>query len=263
MPVDVLRDLEFTVTVGFRPLSLDLYRPDAPGAPLVVFLHGGGWMRGSRRVMCPSMTADDDPFGRIVAAGLAVASVDYRLSGEAHYPAQLDDVSAALTWLREHAQELAVDGSRIVLWGESAGATIAALAALEPGAHDRGIRGLVDWYGPSDLGELARELGQLDDPSTREAKWLGGAVATLPETAAAASPVSHVHSDAPPALIAHGLADEAVPSGQSELFAAALAAAGVDVELELVPGAGHMWAGEVDRVGLLERAIAFTHRVTG
>ncbi len=254
----MLRDLVFAEREGFRPLSLDLRLPAVAGAPLIVFAHGGGWRRGSRRTLAPTMDADE-AFGRIVAAGFAVASVDYRLSGEAVFPAQVEDVSAAVDWLRAHAEEYGFDATRIVLWGESAGATIAALVGLRP---DAGIRGIVDWYGPADLPAMATELGQLDDPGTREAGWLGVTVRSAGDAAVAASPARQVTRGAPPVWIAHGLADDAVPPSQSELFAAALAEQGVPVELELVPGAGHMWRGEVDRLGLLDRALGFCARVT-
>ncbi|UUT36162.1 alpha/beta hydrolase [Microbacterium elymi] len=254
----VLRDLVFAEPVGYRPLSLDLHL-GADRAPLIVFVHGGGFRLGSRRMFCPTMTADD-PFARIVDAGFAVASVDYRLSAEATFPAQLDDVFDAVQWLCAHADEFGFDASRVVLWGESAGATLAALVGLRP---DAGVRGVVDWYGPADIVAMATELGQLSDPETREAGWLGGTVDSDLAVAAQASPVTHVHADAPPFLIAHGQDDQAVPLSQSRLFAAALTQAGASADLELVAGAGHMWQGDdVDRRGLLERAIAFARRCT-
>lgn len=256
----VLRDLVYAEPAGCRPLSLDLHLPARRDAPLIVFVHGGGWRLGSRRVFCPSMTAADDPFGRIVAAGFALASVDYRLSGEAVFPAQVDDAFAAVRWLRLHADEFGFDADRLVLWGESAGATIAALVALDP---DASARGLIDWYGPTDLTAMAQDLGSLDDPDSREAGWLGHPVGADLDRARAASPATHVHAGAPPTLIAHGLNDQAVPHAQSKLFATALAGVGVSTELDLVPGARHMWQGDVDRVGLLERALAFARRVTG
>jgi acetyl esterase/lipase len=254
----VLRDLVFAEPVGFRSLSLDLHLA-APGSAVILFVHGGGWRVGSRRVFCPTMV-DLDPFSRLVANGFTVASIDYRLSAEAHFPAQVDDAVAALEWLRVHADEYGFDASRVVVWGESAGATLAALLGLRT---DAAIAGIIDWYGPSDLMAMGRALGNLDDADTREAQWLGVPAGGDPERARSASPVTHVHPDAPPMLIAHGLDDSAVPHGQSELFARALTAIGVPVELELVPGAGHMWQGEeVDRPGLLDRATAFARRCT-
>src|SRR6185312_12352995 len=202
----------FAQPVGFRPLSLDLRTPDdqgGAGAPLIVFVHGGGWRIGSRKMFCPS----------IVAAGFAVASVEYRLSAEAVFPAQTEDVAAALGWLRAHGDRYGYDPSRVVLWGESAGATLAALVGLQ----DAAVRGIIDWYGPSDLLAMGEQLGNADDPASREAQWLGASAVADPERARAASPAAHVVAGAPPFLIAHGLADEAVPFAQSELLAARLA----------------------------------------
>ncbi|WP_200809827.1 alpha/beta hydrolase [Demequina sp. NBRC 110054] len=257
-----LRDVVFAEPVGFRPLSLDLHPSPAPGSPVVVFVHGGGWRVGSRSTLAPTMPGSE-PFARIAAAGLAVASVDYRLSGEACFPAQVDDVAGALAWLRAHADELDVDATRIVLWGESAGATLAALVALhdDPAVRD-GIVGVVDWYGPSDLIALAESEGALDDPANREAGWLGHAVGADLARARAASPVTHVRTGAAPFHIAHGTDDGAVPPAQSVAFAEALLSAGCDARLTLVPGAGHLWQGEVDREALLDAAIDFCLRVT-
>src|SRR6478752_10343440 len=99
-----LLEVDFAQPEGFRPLSLDLRTPEADSAPLLVFLHGGGWLRGSRKVFTPGIS-DEQSFDRIIAAGFAVASCEYRLSGEARFPAQLADVDAALGWLRTHAAE--------------------------------------------------------------------------------------------------------------------------------------------------------------
>lgn len=254
----VLRDLVYGQPLGFRELALDLRLPAEQGAPLVAFVHGGGFRAGSRRVFVPTMPGES-AFDRIVGAGFAVASIDYRLSGEAIFPAQTDDVSAAIEWLRSAAPEYGYDASRLVLWGESAGATLAALVAL---SGVEGVRGLVDWYGPADIPAMAAALGQLDDAETREAGWLGGTVTSRLELARSASPVTRVTAAAPPAFVAHGLDDHAVPHEQSELFAAALREHGVPVELVLVPGADHLWRGDVDRDGILDRAIAFAVRVT-
>ena len=161
------------------------------------------------------------------------------------------------------ASEYGYDPQRVVLWGESAGSTIAALAAFaaEPGIPSP-VRGVVDWYGLTDIVGLMTAQNALDDPTTREAGWLGAPVGEVLELARAASPISRVHADAPPFLIAHGLDDAAIPPDQSERFAAALREQGVEVEVELVPGAGHLWLGEVDREALLDRALEFVRRVT-
>lgn len=249
-------EIDYARPEGFRPLSLDL-RPAGDGAPLVVFLHGGGWLRGSRRVFTPGIGAERS-FDRITAAGIAVASCEYRLSGEARFPAQLDDVDAALDWARAHAAEHGVDASRIVLWGVSAGATLAALTGLRRG----GIRGVVDWFGPADLLAMAaHDLGETPD-RTREARWLGAPATAMPDLARAASPVHQVTPDAPPFHISHGTADENVPFAQSEALAAALRRVGADVELHPVEGGRHFWQGVDDTDPLFDRAIDFVLRVT-
>jgi acetyl esterase/lipase len=250
-------EVDFAQPEGFRPLSLDLRTPDVAGAPVVVFLHGGGWLRGSRTVFTPGIS-DARSFDRIVAAGFAVASCEYRLSGEARFPAQLDDVDAALDWLHAHGAECGVDASRIVLWGVSAGATLAALAGLSR----TDIRGVVDWFGPADLFAMAAlDTGEPAE-QTREARWIGGTAADLPDAARLASPALRVHAGAPPFHIAHGTADAHVPFAQSAAFAAALRAVDVDVELHPVPGGRHFWQGLGDTDPVFDRAIEFVRRVT-
>src|SRR6478735_7985751 len=212
-----LLEVDFAQPEGYRPLSLDLRTPDAEAAPLVVFLHGGGWLRGSRKVFTPGIS-DAQSFDRIVAAGFAVASCEYRLSGEARFPAQLDDVDAALAWLHEHAADHGVDASRIVLWGVSAGATLAALTGL----RRDDVRGVVDWFGPADLFAMAdHDLGE-PPAETREARWLGAPAAEAPDVARRASPALQVHPGAPPFHIAHGTDDAHVPVSQSAALASAL-----------------------------------------
>lgn len=250
-------DIDVAQPEGFRPLSLDLRVPDADGAPLVVFLHGGGFARGSRKVFTPGIGVERS-FDRIVAAGLAVAACEYRLSGEARFPAQLDDVDAAITWLAAHGAEYGIDPSRLVLWGVSAGATLAALMGL----RRTDVRGVVDWFGPADLFTMAaHDTGEAPE-DTREARWIGGTAAALPDIAREASPAHRIHPGAPPFHIAHGTADVHVPLGQSEQLADALAGAGVPVEFTRVPGGRHFWRGVDDTDALFDAAIDFCLRIT-
>ena len=253
--MSVLRDIPFVQLPGFRPVSLDLHLPSVTPAPVILELHGGGWRLGSRAVFTP-LVSEERSFGRIVAAGLAVVAADYRLSGEAQFPAQVDDVLAALDWIVAHADEHGLDASRIVLWGGSAGGTLAALAAMRWSGR---LRGVIDWYGPSALLAMPR----IEEPS-REDLWLGASVPSVPELAAQASPARQVLPGLPPFHLAHGLADTDVPPAQSELLAAALRGVGVDVELHLEPGAGHFWRGATDEAtdALFDRAIDFARRVT-
>ena len=263
---------------GIRPLELDLHLPaqtDTP-PPVVVFLHGGGWRAGSRSSAGPAYAGQTrTPFERLARAGLAVASVDYRLTGEAIWPAQLNDAKAAVRWLRARAGELGVDPDRIAAWGESAGGHLAALLGLTGDdvlEGDVGVTGpssavaaVVAWYAPSDLAALPTDLGaDPADPATREALLLGGPAQSVPDTAAQASPSSHVRPGAPPFLLLHGTADALIPAVQSERLYAALLEAGVDVELDLYDGADHMWRGATEAgTQALDRTIDVLRRRLG
>jgi acetyl esterase/lipase len=262
------RAVAYAAPPGYRPLELDLYVPDGVTTPpVILFLHGGGWRVGTRAVFCPTwLDWSPDPFQRLVTAGFAVASIDYRLSAEATFPAQLDDAKAAVGWLRTRAAELGVDASQIVAWGESAGAHLAVLLGLTAGASDR-VAGVVDWYGPADLLSLADQalpnaVARADAPDSREALLVGAPLEEAPDLARRASPTSFVHPGAPPFHIAHGVEDRFIPAAQSTQLAGALRSVSVEVSLSLVPGSDHMWRGAPDPEGLFDAALAFARRVT-
>ncbi|WP_194291096.1 alpha/beta hydrolase fold domain-containing protein [Nocardia aurantia] len=256
--------------VGFRPLELDLYLPQhvPSDRPVIVSVHGGGWQRGSRTHALPVLGGDGPAFHSAVAAsGFAVAAVDYRLSGEAPCPAAVDDLCAAVHWLRAEHRRLRLDPAAIVLWGESAGAHLALLAALRR-SDPLGVRGVVAWFPPTDLPGLPDDLRALHgaghEPDTsREDRFLGAPVAAEPERARAASPLAHVHPGAPPILLAHGTADRHVPVAQSIRLAAALREVGAPVRLDLVAGAGHFWDDAPDVPRLVGDALRFCRSVTG
>ena len=156
-----------------RPLELDLYLPAEASAlvPVVVFLHGGGWQLGSRHSAGPAYAEwSPSPFERVAQAGIAVASIDYRLTGEAQWPAQLYDAKAAVRWLRARSDEIGIDATRIAAWGESAGGHLAELLGLT-GADLDGEIGIVGpssavvavaaWYAPSDLATVAEDIDSM------------------------------------------------------------------------------------------------------
>jgi acetyl esterase/lipase len=256
----------YAATAGYRPLQLDLWVPESSSPPaLVVWIHGGGWMMGDRRYL-PETLRPNQLFDALLAAGLAVATIDYRLALEAPFPAQLHDAKAAIRYLRAHGDQLGIDTGRIGVWGESAGGHLAALVGLTGHRADLeggiGVVGpastvdvVVDWYGVADLTTQPRMT-----PPPHIAGKLEPAMQTPPEdnlvaglgdaTRADASPINHVTPQAPPFLLVHGTTDWLVPYAQSEQLAAALTEAGVPVRLVPVEGAEHIFMGcdDVDAV---------------
>jgi acetyl esterase/lipase len=243
---------------GYRPLHLDLRVPPGTGPfPLVVWIHGGAWWAGSR-LRLPETVAAVGFHDRLLRRGYAVADVDYRLSREAVYPAQLHDVKAAIRWLRAYADELQLDQTRFATWGESAGGHLAALAGLTGGADDD-VAAVVDWYGVAGLDNVRAPL-----PDDNPGVWLlGGQPSDLPALAAEASPLSHVHPAAPPFLCMHGTADRVVPYRHSQVLAAALREQGVRCDLHPVAGADHIFLGTPDVGKLVETSIDFLDDVLG
>jgi len=256
----VLKGIEFAHPEDSAPLLLDLYLPASPEQsgplPTIVHFHGGGWRTGGRSSLGPQVDSLDlSPIERLVDAGFVVASADYRLSSVAHFPAQLLDAKAAVRWLRANAATYNVDTHRIYAWGDSAGGHLASLVGLTAGSadyagHDAGISDTVAavaaWYPPTDLLHMGEQrlpdaVASADDPGSREALLLGAQPADAPDKAAAASPITYAGNHAPPFFLAHGTADRFVPPAQSATLAAALEAAGADVELLLIEGADHMW----------------------
>ena len=250
-------DIRYGEVPGYRPLELDLYLPGTGGpAPVIVHVHGGGWRRGSRRE--PLRALGEDFYDTLAAQGFAVAAVDYRLSAEALFPAPLEDVGRAVGWVRDNAARYGLDASRVFLWGDSAGGHLALLAALTGGK----VQGVVAWFPVTDLLGMPADIadaGAVPDtgPGSREALLLGAPAAAVPELARAASPLTHAAAGAPPILLMHGTADDMVPPAQSIRLADALRAAGATVELELVPGATHMWHGASDVPAIVRRSVDF------
>ena len=229
-------------------LLLDLYRPLSAGAPVpvIVWLHGGGWFTGDR-------TLAPDLAQHVADTGMAVASIEYRLSGQALFPAQLHDVRAAICFLRASAEELGLDPQAVGVWGASAGGHLAALAGLTghltalPGEEDTGgdasVQAVAESYAPVDLAAVVAEaeatIPGMDGASSPEAWLIGGHPAQNAEVARRASPLSWVHGAAPPFQISHGTADVLVSHRQSERLHEALVAAGADSELYLLEGYKH------------------------
>jgi acetyl esterase/lipase len=249
MRIVLYSGLTYAEIPGFRPLLLDLHVPDdAGGVPVVIWIHGGGYTSGDRRYLPPTLEPGS-VFTALTEAGLACATVDYRLAAEAGWPAPLDDVAAAIGFLRARAGEYGLDAARLGAWGESAGAHLALMAGLT----DPGVAAVVAWYPLTDLALLPP--GAFD--GTAEARLLGHRTAEQPGLIADASPITHVGSSSPPCLLVHGDSDEALPAAHSERFHQALTAAGVESACQIVPGAGHCFTGYGDVPGLIAEAVAY------
>lgn len=266
--------IEYAKVPGYRPLALDLLVPPDPArAPVVVYVHGGGFLFGSRRAN--SLSAPT--FEAALQRGIAVATVDYRLSGEATFPACLHDVNAAIRWLREFAPHLGLREDDIAIWGESAGGHLAALVGMNSAdaalVGDIGVTGVdstvkaaVVWFAPSDLRLLAANGGAADPASGSDADpmalLIGGPLGDNPDAVAFASPVSHIGANTAPMFIAHGENDSVVASIHSVALDEALKAAGRASEVTIVPDADHGFAG-VDIGPITERSADFLARVFG
>ena len=241
---------------------LDVYLPpDAEGPlPLIVWIHGGAWMVNDKYA---DMSYMQQTVHEIVASGFALASIDYRHSSQAVFPAQVQDCNQAIAYLSAHAADYGVDSARIALMGFSAGGHLASLVGLArnnagEGFFARGmdhsfrIRGVVDFYGPANL-VMFPGAG---DPESPESKLLGAPPLDRPDLAAAASPVTYVDAADPPFLIVQGELDQSVDPAQSRLLSSWLTLSGVENELIVVPGAPH-YGPEFDVPEVRERVLAF------
>lgn len=242
------RDVEYASTGGIS-LKLDLYVPDGPGPyPAVVFIHGGGWSGGDKSLNVNSSRV------RQASRGYVVASINYRLSGQATFPAQSYDCKAALRWLRANASRYRIDPARIGLWGSSAGGHLVALlgtsgdvadleGSLGNASFSSRVQCVVDWYGPSDLTTIDAQAPACSSipsgPTAPHALLLGCPPSACPDTARRASPVAYVTADDPPFYIAHGTNDCTVPPAQSQELYDALVAKGVPATLRMLQGSGH------------------------
>jgi acetyl esterase/lipase len=269
--VSIYRDVVYSRPARSQPLALDLYVPSAPATALCLYLHGGGWRVGSR-TDGPGPTKSWSPsfFVRVAALGLAIASADYRLSGEARFPAQLDDVRAALRFLAEHRVGYGIATPRMVAWGVSAGGHLAALAALTAAGTRAAaqavpaVSAVACWYAPTDLDAMADDCDRAGghgerDIDARESQLIGAALDDRPDLVKQASPVFFACAGAPPFLLVHGTDDKLVSPVQSERLAAALTAAGASATVDLIPGATHMF-GELDdeqALRVIERTVGF------
>tara|TARA_B110000495_G_scaffold182595_1_gene178245 strand:+ start:405 stop:1520 length:1116 start_codon:yes stop_codon:yes gene_type:complete len=247
------------VDQGHERHRLDLYLPQSKSPPsrlpLIIWVHGGGWKNGSK-----------DRFAHLnslLKRGFAVASINYRLSHHATFPAQIHDCKAAVRFLRKNAQRFGLDPEKFGVWGSSAGGHLVALLGTSGEVSElegtlgnldvsSRVQAVCDWYGPTDLlrmNQQAGSKGKLDHDAANspESLLVGAPIQDAPQKTAKINPIQYVTSDDPPFLIMHGDQDRLVPPQQSQMLNDALKAAGVSTTFILVKGAGHGLNSQRDR----------------
>lgn len=259
----VYRNLVYA-RVGERELHLDLYLPpeQTQPVPLIIWIHGGGWMAGS------TVNAKRLPFPR---EGFALASVEYRLSKEAKWPAQIEDCKAAVRWLRAHAPEFQLDPDRFGVIGHSAGGHLSALVGTtgDTGYFSNGegpfvssaVQAVCSMSGPSDFSRLDPDAVpgariRHNAPDSPEARLFGAPIQLVPEKVKEANPASYIDRHDPPFCLIHGSRDLAVTPEQSVLLFDALERKRVKSELHEMVGQGH----DLVNSGTLSIALRFFDR---
>lgn len=247
-----LADVVYSTLPGYRPMVVDIYLPPkgkvATPKPLVIYIHGGGWVAGHTR-QAAALSNFPGVLAKLASEGFVVASLEYRLAKEAQFPAQLQDVRAAVRFLKANAGKYGIDASKVALWGGSAGGHLAALGALSCGATgiddkpqasgSECVQGAVIWYGVFDFAPLmARAEGA-------PVGLLGCASAAVcpAEKVAAVSPLTYLDAKDPPFLLIHGEADKTVSVSQSLMAFDRMKAIGVPVDKIIFPAVDHSFIG--------------------
>jgi acetyl esterase/lipase len=235
--------------------TLDIYLPKGEGPfPVVINIHGGGFALGDKGMLSSTVGQ------ALLDAGYAVVSLNYRLSGEAIFPAAVQDVKTAVRFLRANAAQYKLDPERFAAFSQSAGGNLASMIGLSAGVAElegaemgnadvsSQVQAVINWFGPSDftvMDEQAKAQGCGSSDQTHnaadsfESKYLGAAVPTVPELAQKANPISYITPNAPPFLVQKGDQDCTVAIESTKMLADALAAKGLDVHFDLLKNVGH------------------------
>ncbi len=255
--VQVTKDIVYE-TVDGRDLPLDLYIPADVEGPLslVIWIHGGGWRGGSKNAI--------NRCAQVLNHGYALASVEYRLSGEAKFPAAIEDCKAAISYLRWKAKNYGLDPDRFGVWGSSAGGHLVALLGTTNDVMDFDthpvtknaspvVQAVCNWFGPTDFLRMNDVTGRIDHdaPDSPESLFMGFPIQDHPEKVQKANPITYVSSSDPPMLIMHGDDDQSVIYNQSELLYSALQQAGVSSHLHRVKNGGHGFGGTYETPEML------------
>lgn len=245
-----------------RSLTMHLVRPDHWGSlgeklPTVIWIVGGAWRWTAPMRFAPELSY-------LAKAGYNVACIDYRTSGEAAFPAQIQDVKTAVRFLRANAEKYGVDENRIAVMGDSAGGYLAAMLGVTEGIsefdteewkeYSSSVKAVIDFYGPSELSSQAKTEGIQNVQMTPSRKFLGEDSYWNEDLWKRASPVHYIHKHTPPFLLFHGKEDEIVLPQQSDLLYEALQKQGIPVDLYLLEHTGHagfeFWQQEIKDIVL-------------
>ena len=255
------------VSVDGKDLGLDLYIPaGVTKPPLLVWVHGGAWRSGTKA----------NPPMAFVENGFAMASLDFRQSGEARFPANVHDIKAAIRFLRARASEYGYRVDRIAIAGSSSGAHLAALVGVTSGHKElegteggyvnqsSGVAAILDYYGASNLTTILAQSTPFGVNMRRPALelLLGALPDQVPRLAELASPVVHVDRNDPPLLIFHGDQDPQMPINQSHELQGVYEKMGLDVYFDVVHGAAH-GGNQFFAADRVARAVAFLRRTIG
>ncbi len=274
--VTSLADVTYSTIPGYRPMIIDIYMPPKvkAGRPLVLYIHGGGWVNGHTR-HSGALSNFPAALASFASEGFVVASLEYRLAKEAPFPAQLQDARAAIRFLKTNAAKYGIDPSRTGVWGGSAGGHLTALTALSCGETgldvapsakgSECVQAAVTWYGVFDFAPMIARPG--GDGAAQGLLRCDGPCSV--DKIKAVSPVSYIDSKDPPFLLIHGEADKTVDVSQSHDAEAKMRAAGMTVESLYIPGVDHSFIGSnaaQTRAATLQATNAtfdFFHKILG
>jgi acetyl esterase/lipase len=240
---------------GSNPKKLDVYLPSGNGPfPVVINIHGGGFKFGDKSGVFETIGK------AFLSSGYALVSIDYRLSGEAIFPAAVQDGKAAVRFLKSNSTKYKLDPDKIALFGQSAGGNIASMIATTAGIPDfedsalgnagisSQVQAVINWFGPTDFSQMdaqAKAQGCSESDQTHnksdsfESAYLGAAVPTVPELVRKSNPITYISKNTPPFLIQKGDQDCTVPIENTKMLADALKTAGVEVKYDFLKNAGH------------------------
>lgn len=243
---NVSRDVVYK-TIDGQALKINIYFPQESRVerpPLLVWIHGGAWKRGSKEAI---ETGNRQLLDSVLAQGYALAAVEYRLSGQASFPQPVIDINDAINFLHQRADEYHFDAEKVVLMGRSAGGHLAGLIGVLNTHRDLNfpfepkyqVAAVVSFFGPMDLLALGNAKGDKTTQNSSVSKFLGAIPAQAPELAKQASPIRYVSAQTPPFLLLHGDRDKQVPIVQSMEFKQELDQHRVENQLLIEPGVGH------------------------